>query len=51
MGGRLDDEVVGACSTHGREMLTFLLESLEERDHVKDLGVEGKVILEWILEK
>jgi hypothetical protein len=33
-------------------MLTkFLLEKLEGRDHMEDLGVDGKIILEWILGK
>jgi hypothetical protein len=27
----------------------FWLENLKGSDHVKDLGVDGKVILEWIL--
>jgi len=27
------------------------LENLEERDHLEDLGVYGKIILEWILGK
>jgi hypothetical protein len=26
-------------------------ESLKQRDHSEDLGVEGKIILEWILRK
>jgi hypothetical protein len=26
-------------------------ENLKERDHVKDLGVDGKGVLEWILGK
>jgi hypothetical protein len=26
----------------------FLTESLKERDHFGDLGVDGKIILEWI---
>jgi hypothetical protein len=29
----------------------FWLENLKGRDHFKDLGVDGKVILEWILRK
>jgi len=34
----------------GRELDTkFLLENLKERDHTEDLGVDGKIILEWIL--
>jgi hypothetical protein len=27
----------------------FLLENLKGRDHLKELGAEGKIILEWIL--
>jgi hypothetical protein len=29
----------------------FLLESLKVRDRLEDLGVDGKVMLEWILRK
>jgi hypothetical protein len=29
----------------------FLSDNLEVRDHPKYLGVDGKIILEWILEK
>jgi hypothetical protein len=29
----------------------FWLEDLNGRDHLEDLGVDGKDILEWILEK
>jgi hypothetical protein len=43
----------GACSTDGRdEMHTiFWLENLTGRDHLEDLGVDGKIILEWIVGK
>jgi hypothetical protein len=34
----------GAVSTHGRE-------KQKGRDHTEDLGVDGKLILEWILNK
>jgi hypothetical protein len=27
------------------------LENLKRRDHLEDLGVDRKIILEWILEK
>jgi hypothetical protein len=27
----------------------FWLENLKGRDHLEDLGIEGKIILEWIL--
>jgi len=30
---------------------TFWLENLKGRDHLEDLGEEGKIILEWILGK
>jgi len=29
----------------------FWLENLKGRDHSEDLGVDGRVILEWISEK
>jgi hypothetical protein len=29
----------------------FWLENLKGRDHSEDLGVDGKIILEWILGK
>jgi hypothetical protein len=29
----------------------FLLENLEGKNHSEDLGVDGKIILEWILGK
>jgi len=32
-------------------MQNFSPEKLKERDHSEDLGVEGKIILEWILGK
>jgi len=41
-----------ACSTHGRdgEMHTvFWSEKLKGRDHSQDVGVDGKITLEWML--
>jgi len=29
----------------------ILLESLKGRDHLEDVGIYGKIILEWILRK
>jgi hypothetical protein len=29
----------------------FWLESVKGRDHLEDLGVDGKIILEWIFGK
>jgi hypothetical protein len=42
------------CSQHGRmrnAYTVFWLENLKGRDHLEDLGVDGKIILEWILRK
>jgi hypothetical protein len=43
----------GACSTHVRDENTnkILVGKLEGRDRSEDLGVDGKIILEWILGK
>jgi len=29
----------------------FWLENLKGRDHLEDTGVDGKIILEWVLRK
>jgi hypothetical protein len=29
----------------------FLLENLKGRDYLEDIGIDGKIILEWILGK
>jgi hypothetical protein len=34
-----------------RNAYNILLENLKGRDHLEDLGVYGKIILEWILRK
>jgi hypothetical protein len=41
-----------ACRTHGsyKCIYYFRLETLRE-EHFKDLGVVGRIILEWILRK
>jgi hypothetical protein len=48
-----EDGMGGPCSTHGElEMHTkFLLKNLKGRGYWEDLGVDGNIILEWILEK
>jgi hypothetical protein len=49
-----EDEIGGTCSTHERdlEMRSVLwLENLNGRDHSKDLGVDGMIILERVLGK
>jgi hypothetical protein len=41
------DEMDGECSAHGGkgEIRTFWLQSLKGRNHSKDLGADGKIIL------
>jgi len=35
-----------------KEMYTkFLLENLKGRDHLEELGIDGRIILEWFLGK
>jgi hypothetical protein len=49
-----EDEIGGACSTHGRHencIEFFWLENLKGRDHSEDLAIGGRIILEWILGK
>jgi hypothetical protein len=48
-----EDEMSGSCRTHrGYEMcIKILAESVKGRGHSEDLGVDGRIILEWILVK
>jgi len=41
----------GACSTDGRDekCMMFWLENVEGRDHLEDLGMDGKVRFQCIL--
>jgi hypothetical protein len=32
-------------------MHTFLYEDLKGRDHLEDLDIDGRIVLEWNLEK
>jgi hypothetical protein len=38
-----------ACMAEMREIDIFLLENVKGRDRLERLGVDGKIILEWIL--
>ena len=44
----------GACSTYGGEkksIQSFGRGILRERDHFEDSGIDGRIILRWILRK
>jgi len=45
------NEMGGACSTYGdrRVMYSVWWGNLRERDHLEDSGVDGRIILRWIL--
>jgi hypothetical protein len=45
------NEVGGACGTHGRgeKSVQVLVGKPEEKDHLEDQGVGGKMGSEWIL--
>ena len=48
------NEMGGACSAYlgGGEVCTgFWWGNLRERDHLENLGVDGRVILKWIIKK
>jgi hypothetical protein len=46
-------EMNGTCSTHWRDdkYIKIWSENLKGRDHSTDIGIDGKVIFEWILRK
>jgi hypothetical protein len=41
----------GACSTYGEVHTRLLWETLSERGHLEDPGIDGRIILRWILRK
>jgi len=42
----------GVCRTNEMKCIAkFWSENLKERDHSEDLGVDGNMILEWIIQK
>jgi len=48
-----EGEVERACGTHGkdRNMYWVWLGNLKERDHLKDMGINGRIILKLIIQK
>jgi hypothetical protein len=46
------NEMGRACSTYGGEVHTGIWwGNLRERDHLEDPGIDGRIILRWILRK
>jgi hypothetical protein len=43
----------GVCSTHERDenACKILVGKPEGRDHVEDIGIDGRMLLEWISRK
>jgi len=42
----------GACSVYGGEAyIRFWWENLRKTDHLRDPGVDGRIILRWIFRK
>jgi hypothetical protein len=40
----------GACGTYGGKLQTgFQWGDMRERNHLEDLGIDGRIILKWIL--
>jgi hypothetical protein len=48
-----EDEMGRACRTNGEKTNAYriLVGKPEEKDHLEDLDVGGRIILEWILER
>jgi hypothetical protein len=46
--GDNEDKMGAACGIYGGEMHIGVLVGKSERSHLKDLGTDGKIILNWI---
>jgi hypothetical protein len=47
------NEMDGTCSAYGggERRVQFWWENLRERDHWEDPGIDGRIVLRWILRK
>jgi hypothetical protein len=41
----------GLLKLHHIAVINFRSEHLKRRDHAENVGIDGRIILEWILEK
>ena len=49
----MKNEMGSECGTHGERRGAYRVPvgNLRERDHLEKLGVDGRIILEWMLKK
>jgi hypothetical protein len=45
----MEDEMGGACSTCGGTFAEFGYGNVKEEEHLQNLGVDGRIILKWVL--
>jgi hypothetical protein len=47
------NEMGGTCSTYGDRTGAYMVwwGNLRKRDHLEDQGLDGRIILKWILKK
>jgi hypothetical protein len=45
----MEDVIAEACSMQGREKIPKKPENFNERDFLKNVGIDGRIILKWIL--